>query len=98
MVWGKPFAGKVVYSAGVFEGHNKAAGLSAEKDKPLYAGRIAYNFWDAEPAPAYYTGGWYGGSADMLSVGVSRNTPTHGVGTAAAAGTLAVLNARDVHA
>jgi len=93
MVWGKPFAGKVVYSAGVFEGHNKAAGLSAEKDKPLYAGRIAYNFWDAEPAPAYYTGGWYGGAADILTVGVSGNTQADGVGTAAAPGSLKVWSA-----
>jgi Phosphate-selective porin O and P len=93
LVWGKTFQGKLVYSAGVFEGHNKAAGLSAEKDKPLYAARVAYNFWDPEPAPAYYTGGWYGGSNDILTVGLSGNSQKDGVGTAAAPGELKVWSA-----
>jgi hypothetical protein len=61
MVWGRPLEGKLLYAFGAYEGHNKVAGLSAQADKPLYAGRLAFSFLDAEPAPAHYTGGWYGG-------------------------------------
>lgn len=93
MLWGKPLAGKLVYSAGAFEGHNRAAGLSGQTDKLLYAARVAYNFWDPEPAPAHYTGGWYGGSKDILTVGLAAQSQKDGVGTAAAAGKLTVWSA-----
>jgi hypothetical protein len=92
-VWGKPMGGKLVYSLGAFEGHNKVLGLSGQSDKLLYAGRLAYNFWDAEPAPAYYTGGWYGGSKDILTLGLAANSQKDGVGTAAASGKLSAWNA-----
>lgn len=90
MAWGKPFSSKLVYSVGAFEGHNKHATLSGASDKLLYAGRLAFNFWDAEPAPAHYTGGWYGGSKDILTVAVAGFTQGDGVGTAAAPGKLKV--------
>ena len=93
MIWGKPFSGKLVYSVGAFEGHNKVAGLSGQSDKMLFAGRVAYNFWDAEPAPAHYTGGWYGGSVDILTVGLAGNKQADGVGTAAAPGDLSIWSA-----
>ena len=76
-VWGKPFGGKLVYSVGAFEGHDKSPTLAGASDKLLYAGRLAFNILDPEPAPAYYTGGWYGGSKDILTVavaGISRRT------------------------
>ena len=53
MIWGKLFDGKLVYSGGAFEGHNKATGLSAQSDKVLWAGRLAFNILDPEPAPAF---------------------------------------------
>lgn len=90
MAWGKPFASKLVYSVGAFEGHNKSATLSGASDKLLYAGRLAYNFWDAEPAPAHYTGGWYGGSKDILTLAVAGFTQKDGVGTLAVPGDLKV--------
>ena len=91
-VWGKPLGGKLVYAVGAFDGHNKVAGLSGQTDKMAYSGRVAYNFWDAEPAPAYYTGGWYG-SKDILTVGLAGQQQQDGVGTAAAPGKLSVWSA-----
>lgn len=93
MIWGKPFGGKLVYSGGVFEGHNKTPTESGASDKLLYAGRLAYNFWDPEPAPAHYTGGWYGGSKDILTVAIAGFSQKDGVGTAAAPGKLEIWNA-----
>jgi len=61
----KPAGGKVVYSVGAFNGHNRAVGLSNLSDKMLYAGRLAVALWDPEPAPAYYEGGTYYGSKDI---------------------------------
>ncbi len=90
MVWGKPFSGKLVYSAGAFEGHNKAAGLSGASDKLLYAGRLAFNIWEPEPAPAHYTGGWYGGGKDIFTVALAGFTQKDGVGSAATPGKLKV--------
>ena len=57
MAWGKPFGGKLVYSLGLIEGHNKNAALSGGSDKLQYSGRLALNILDPEPAPAHYTGG-----------------------------------------
>src|SRR5215210_975514 len=44
MVWGKFVGGKVTYSIGAFEGHNKNAALSGATDKLLYAARLNVNF------------------------------------------------------
>ena len=93
MVWGKPMAGKVVYSVGAFNGHNRVAGLSNESDRLLYAGRLAVNFWDAEPAPAYYTGSTYYGGKDILTLALVGQTQSNGVGTAAAPASLKIWNA-----
>src|SRR5260221_3398929 len=92
-VWGKPVDGKLLYAVGAFEGHNKVVGLSGQTDKPAYFGRLAYAFWDPEPAPAYYTGGWYGGSKDILTVGLAANRQKDGVGVAGAAGDLKIWSA-----
>jgi hypothetical protein len=92
MVWGKPFNGKLVYSLGAYKGHNKMAGLSGQSDKLLYAGRLHFNILDPEPAPAYYLGGTYGGSKDILSVGIAGFTQDDGVGTAAAPGKLKIYS------
>ena len=81
-VWGKVFDKKLVYSAGVFEGHNRYAGASNQGDDPLIAGRVAYNFLDAEPDPAYYESSTYYGSVDILTLAFALQYEENGVGTA----------------
>ena len=68
-------------SFGAFEGNNifrfsgpggarlGAQQSSATKDNLMYAGRVQYNFWDAEPG--YYGTGNYFGAKDILSIGVA---------------------------
>lgn len=93
MVWGKPFGGKLVYSVGLFEGHNKHATLSGASDKLQFSGRLAFNILDPEPAPAHYTGGWYGGGKDILTVAVAGSSQADGAGTAALKGNLKIWSA-----
>jgi hypothetical protein len=81
-MWGKVFDKKLVYSAGVFEGHNRYAGASNQGDDPLVAGRVAYNFLDAEPDPAYYTSSTYYGAVDVLTLAFALQYEENGVGTA----------------
>ncbi|HAE99984.1 MAG TPA: porin, partial [Methylophilaceae bacterium] len=40
-------------------------------DELLYAGRIQYDFWTPNGAPAYYTGSTTFGAVDVLSIGVA---------------------------
>jgi hypothetical protein len=93
MVWGKPFGGKMTYSFGAFEGHNKAVGYSAHKDKLAFSGRLVAHLWDPEPAPAHLAGGWFGGSKDILSIGIAGYQQSQGVGSAARPGELKIWNA-----
>jgi hypothetical protein len=81
-VWGKLLDKKLVYSAGVFEGHNRYPGASNQGDNPLFAGRIAYNFLDPEPDPAYYESSTYYGSVDILTLAFAVQYEADGVGTA----------------
>ncbi len=90
MIWGKPMGGKLVYSLGVFNGHNSAATLSNQSDKVLLAGRLHVNLLDVEPPPAHYLGGTYYGSKDVLSIGIAGNHQKDGAGTAAAPGDLKI--------
>jgi hypothetical protein len=84
VVWGKLMGGKLVYSAGVFNGRNKDnVAKSNDTSSPLYAGRLAFNFWSPEPAPSYLTGSTYYGSADILTLGVWGHSQKNGVGSAA---------------
>lgn len=87
VVWGNLAGGKLGYSFGAFEGHTfgigsltddqaKAAGISAS-DKPMFAGRLQYDFWDAEPG--YYGTGTYLGSKDILAVGLAGRQQKDGV-------------------
>jgi hypothetical protein len=85
-VWGKLMENKLTYVAGAFKGHNNVTGGSNESDNLLYTGRLAYAFWDAEPAPAYYTGSTYYGAADILTVGLVMQYQKDGVGVAGAEG------------
>jgi hypothetical protein len=81
-IWGKLFDKKLVYSVGVFNGHNRVLGASNQGDNMLYAGRIAYNFLDPEPDPAYYTSSTYYGTANILTVAFATQYQSDGVGTA----------------
>jgi hypothetical protein len=81
-VWGKLLDKKLVYSVGAFEGHNRITGASDQGDNLLYAGRIVYNFLDAEPDPAYYESSTYYGSVDILTLGFAAQYQADGVGTA----------------
>ena len=92
VVWGKVFDKKLVYSAGVFRGHNKIAGASNQGGDPLFAGRVAFNFWDAEDDPGYYTSSTYYGSQDILTVAVAGQIQKNGVGTAAVNGDYKAFN------
>jgi len=93
MVWGKPFGGKLVYSAGVYNGHNNVGGLSNQSDKLLVAGRLHFNLLDVEPPPAHYLGGTYFGGKDILSIGIAGNSQADGAGTAARPGNLKIWSA-----
>ena len=93
MAWGKPFGGKLVYSLGLFEGHNKNAALSGGSDKLQYSGRLALNILDPEPAPAHYTGGWYGGGKDIFTVAVAGSSQGDGAGSATRKGNLSIWSA-----
>jgi hypothetical protein len=85
VIWGKPMDGKLVYSFGAFGGHNAYAGGSDASDDLLYAGRLAINFLDPEPAPAYYNGSTYYGSKNILTLGLVFQNQKNGVGNSAAA-------------
>lgn len=91
--WGKLFNGKLVWAGGIFEG-NRVAGVTAASatNELAYQGRIKYNFLDAEPAPAYLAGGWFGGSKDLLTIGLAGFTQKDGTGTPALPGKLEIWN------
>lgn len=81
LVWGKLMDSKIVYSAGIFQGRKDAA--SNTGDSMLYAGRVAFNVWDPEPAPAYLTGSTYYGAANILTFGLWGQQQDNGIGDAA---------------
>lgn len=87
VVWGNALDNKLGYSFGVFEGHTfgigsltqsqaKVAGIKAS-DSLMYAGRVQFDFWDAEPG--YYGTGNYLGTADILAIGVAARTQKDGI-------------------
>jgi hypothetical protein len=82
-VWGKVFNKKLTYAVGVFNGHDRITGAANQTDKPLIAARVAYNFWDVEDNPGYYTSSTYYGSANVLTLALVGLSQQDGVGTAA---------------
>jgi hypothetical protein len=85
--WGNVLDGKLGYSFGAFEGHTfgigsmtqteaTAAGIKSS-DQLMYAGRLQYDFWDAEPG--YYGTANYLGTKDILSIGVAGRYQKDGV-------------------
>jgi len=100
VVWGNVADGKLGYSFGAFEGHTlgigtltqsqaNAAGVKAD-DALMYAGRLQYDFWDAEPG--YYGTGNYLGNADILSIGVAGRYQKDGILTVARTGKYSSYN------
>lgn len=83
-IWGKLAGNKFVYAVGAFTGHNNVAGGSNDSDNLLYNWRVSYAFWDAEPAPAYYTASTYYGDAEVLTVGFAGMYQADGVGNSPA--------------
>ncbi len=80
LIWGKPAGGMLVYSAGIFNGHNRAEGGSNDSDSFLYASRIAINFFDPEPTPAYYVSNTYYGNKRILTIGAAYQFQENGIG------------------
>jgi hypothetical protein len=77
--WGAAFDGRLQYAFGVFRGLRGGANAN---DNPLYAQRVAYNFWDVEKNPGYYTSGtYYGKGGDILTLGVSNQYQKKGAGS-----------------
>lgn len=73
-VWGK--IDKFQYAVGVFDGYN---GTQNKDDSLLFAGRIAYSFWNVEDNPAYYTSStYYGKAGDVFTVGFSAQNQADG--------------------
>jgi hypothetical protein len=91
-VWGKLFDKKLTYAVGVFNGHDRITGAANQSDQPLVAGRVAYNFWDVEDNPGYYTSSTYYGSANILTIGAAVQSQADGVGTAARHGNYTAWN------
>lgn len=92
LAWGKVADRRLVYSVGAFKGHNNELGLSNESDELLYAGRLAINFWEPEPAPAYYTGSTYYGAKDILTLALVGQYQKDGVGVATRRGDFLAWN------
>lgn len=83
--WGAAFDGRFQYAVGFFRGLRGGANVD---DNILYAQRFAYNFWEVEKNPGYYTSGtYYGKGGDILTVAVSNQYQEDGAGTAADPGT-----------
>ncbi len=77
--WGAAVDGRLQYAVGFFRGLR--GGANAD-DNILYAQRFAYNFWDVEKNPGYYTSGtYYGKGGDILTVGISNQYQESGAGS-----------------
>src|SRR5882672_20595 len=78
-VWGS--SGKFAYAFGIFDGVDSGPNVD---DSVLFATRLAYNFLTKEDNPGYYTSSTYFGTAgDILTLGLSYQSQSDGVGTAA---------------
>lgn len=82
--WGAAFNGRFQYAVGFFRGLR--GGANADSNI-LYAQRFAYNFWEVEKNPGYYTSGTYHGKGgDILTVAVSNQYQEDGAGSLASPG------------
>ena len=77
--WGAAFNKRFQYAIGFFRGLRGGANVN---DNPLYAQRFAYNFWEVEKNPGYYTSGtYYGKGGDILTLAVSNQFQDQGAGS-----------------
>lgn len=82
--WGAAVDGRFQYALGFFRGLR--GGANAD-DNIMYAQRFAFNFWEVEKNPGYYTSGtYYGKGGNILTVGVSNQYQDDGAGTVTNAG------------
>lgn len=89
---GSLMGGKLAYSFGAFEGNTafKIAPVAPAftgrtgSDGLMYAGRLQYDFWDAEPG--YYGTGNYLGGKDILAIGIAGRTQSNGAYSAVKTG------------
>jgi hypothetical protein len=81
-VVGSLLDGKLAYAFGAFEGNTAfkiapvMVGTRTGSDGLMYAGRLQYDFWDAEPG--YYGTGNYLGGKDILAIGIAGRTQKNG--------------------
>jgi hypothetical protein len=81
---GAAFSGRFQYALGFFRG---LRGVANADSNILYAQRFAYNFWEVEKNPGYYTSGTYHGKGgDILTLAVTNQYQEDGAGTATDAG------------
>ncbi len=79
--WGAAIDGRLQYAFGFFRG---LRGGANNDDNILFAQRVAYNFWEVEKNPGYYTSGtYYGTGGDIFTVAASNIYQEQGVGTLA---------------
>ncbi len=89
-VVGSLMGGKFAYSFGAFEGATAfkiapvTVGTRTGSDGLMYAGRLQYDFWDAEPG--YYGTGNYLGGKDILAIGLAGRTQNNGAFSTIATG------------
>ena len=82
--WGAALDGRFQYAVGFFRGLRGGANVDSNI---LYGQRFAYNFWEVEKNPGYYTSGtYYGKGGDILTVGVANQYQEDAVGTTAGPG------------
>lgn len=87
---GTALDGKLSYSVGAFEGNTAfkiapvTLGTRTGSDDLMYAGRLQYDFWDAEPG--YYGTGNYLGGKDILAIGIAARTQGGGAYSATKTG------------
>ncbi len=85
-IWGAFFDKRFQYAVGFFRG---LRGGANQNSNILYGQRFAYNFWEVEKNPGYYTSGtYYGKGGDILTVGVSNQYQEGGAGTVTDPGNL----------
>jgi hypothetical protein len=99
-VWGNALDNKLGYSFGGYEGHtfgigsltqSQATALSVKaSDSLMYASRLQYDFWEAEPG--YYGTGNYLGNKDILAIGLAGRYQKNGVLTVGAVGDYSSYN------
>jgi len=84
-IWGALTEEKrLTYVVGAFDGLD---GVGNTGDRPLWAGRVSYNFLNVEQNPGYYTSStYYGKGGDILTLAFVIQHQAGGTGTAAAPG------------